>query len=248
MLIDFDNFYDHLDCLCERLAYSEEELSRVFSRNPEEDLDLYARRIEQIGYMRLPLETIAGTCKKYVEKLELTGWHQTKVLDSDFVVNQGLLAQDKESFTNRIVAICNSLSFKQDDVQVIVGTAQRYFERDSNRRNGVCFYSIKKLEQDYLTYSEQLGGESFTWSVDDFGNERYCERVRNTGISLAIKFKYSLDDIPSQYQERIFLAISRSVIIWKLYKVCYPVVFDAYIERDVPVEDLIEIAEINKAV
>lgn len=178
----------------------------------------------------------------------LTGWHATRLIDSDEVRRRGLRAYTPQETRSRLRELFLEIGMPLGEAdRRSLWAEERVSRKEAGaRRNCINFYSAQQLEFEYAHFAENAGGEIARHALQD-ADGKYLQRLSSRGTPQTIKFSYSFSCLDSQNQERAASSFVKVEIARLLRGASErePVEFDGWVMGGVPPEYILEIRSLE---
>ena len=89
----------------------------------------------------------------------LTGYHATRVLDTNSITEHGIMKSERPSIEGRLGEMLYIVGFPDELVDSTIIDCVKYWERDSNRRGTIHLFSSSASLDLYRKFCECLDGE-----------------------------------------------------------------------------------------
>ncbi len=167
---------------------------------------------------------------------ELTGWHVTRLLDVNEVVDKGLRAYDMEEGLDRIIRALDYVELTAEQRAATIASAAAYLERDENR-HGVNFFSLERDVYDakFYLYGGAYGGETLRWALEGVIDGAAYEKLA-IGTPWRVNFRYPFTALAESTKSRVLTALRKC-----LKGEMESPRFDGYLIKDVPPERILRV-------
>lgn len=171
------------------------------------------------------------------------GFHNTRVLSKDELLNIGLQVLAADSYLYRIRRIFTQLGIEKNE-QVKGCTKLREYLNDKHgrRTNTLSFYTPYSLSQDYSKFTENIGGEICEFGLSDNFPEIYAKLTSN-GYPITVKFVFSFVDVIDCHKDRIAFEFIRHYAAKLILEYDYRIVFDGSLNKTIQPSQIIEILD-----
>ena len=243
LYVDCDDFNTYPTFLSDIYSRNREAIIMSYGEKKFSEYWMYARAIENTGEQFSIVNPILEEIINELENFVITAYHSTRVLDKKMISVNGLEKSDKDIDLRRINEILDYLNFPYDKKKQVLDGCIYYWERDSNRKSSIHFYSGETLLEEYKRFSDCLGGEKVFFTVRESRERWPYNQLFVSGYPIAVKFRLKFSDIDSTQKEHIALEFFRYTVLLKLYELIYKPEFDAYIYLSVPSIDILKILD-----
>lgn len=242
-MIDIENVVMYPPFISDIVHESIEQLKAFYGDLKFDEIWEYGKYIENTGEQYRLLEPMIIQCCKQLEECKLTSYHATRVISKEEILNEGIVKSDNYYYIDRIRNLCCRLNFPRDCIDELIQKCQRFFQRDSNRRGTVHFFSCKSICDTYLRFADNLGGEIVDFALNsDFSISPY-DRLIEFGKPILIKFAYSFSDVAPTCKDSIALELIKVKIINILFNELYLPKFDGWVNASIPARDILTIQD-----
>lgn len=226
-------------------------LKSIISKNDNAIPDL-KRNIVKNG--KLDAETFVSDFIQRNNDLEFCLWHATRIQNEDQILNNGIVALNRNTDQNKIkyIKLFESVGLTVSEMEPILKKMECYWNRDKESRlETVHFFFPESMIEDpqINIFAINIGGEIVRWAIEDIDPNLYRQepykRLWILGKPCIIQFKSDLEKMTCGTQESIILELIMHYVYKFLLNSSYGMECTGYQLGSVLPQNILDVKEIK---
>lgn len=187
------------------------------------------------------LEALLIETKDCLNNRFFEGFHNTRVLSKEELLNTGLQVLTAEPYLYRIRRVFTQLGIDKIEQDKACAKLSEYlYDKHGRRTNTLSFYAPYSLSQDYWKFTENIGGEICKFGLSDNYPDVYAKLTSN-GYPITVKILFPFLDVVDYHKDRIAFEFIRHYAAKLIPKYDYRIVFDGALDKTIQPSQIIDI-------